>query len=582
MSFLQWTNSWTLIFPLAVLLYYFFRKRYTPMTISSTLFWESFMNETKASPYFEKLQKNALLFLQLLALFLFVLLVMKPYSPATTATGQDIWLVVDTSASMETREGDTTWFETQKTRMRALVDSHEGATFTVVTTGDTPTFVVQNSTNASAVNAAITAIPLQYEAEQLKKTVEFVKAGLPKSGAHVYVLTDAAPRDLITFDQENVAWRVENRPTELGNIAIKQFGVSQLEDETNAIVEIQNDTKEVATGTLEFLDLDGQSLGTTEYEVPANERQIVSAKLPATGSFYEAVLSSEDAFEADNRMTATLYRPVLKVAVDDQIHPTIQKALTAIGADVVTVPTDDLALRPEGELLITSNEELLDDTAHPILLVGRGENEQLEAAGVIEQKKPFSNYVDLSDVYVQAVYEPFPEATTIAAIGEQPFIQQFENGNLAVLASIDQTDWPLHPSYPLFLWAAMEQFSEDAETTGSYFPNDRVTLASQYGEWSIYDRDGEFISDVASDSTMTAPPAPGFYQLTDGDASKHFTVMLEQQEKQLGFEKSYEIGTYEAEGTAEVDRSLVPIGAVLLLLVLLTEWEVQRRRGFTT
>jgi len=582
MSFLQWANSWTLVFPLAVLLYYFFRKRYTPKTISSTLFWESFMNETKASPYFEKLQKNALLVLQLLALFLFVFLVMKPYSPATTATGQENWLVLDTSASMETTTGETSWFESQKTRMKSIVDAREGASFTVVTTGDTPTFVVQNETNASTVKNAIDAIAVTYETEQLKKTIDFVKAGLPKSGAQVYLLSDAAPRDLISFDQQNVSWRIENRPQELENVALKQFGVSPSETGTNAIVEIQNDTKETISGTVEFFDLEEQSLGTADYEIAAAERQIVSATLPASGSFYEAVVSSTDAFQTDNRMTAIVYRPVLKVAVDDQIHPTIQKALSAIGADVVTVPTEDLALRPDGELLITGDEELLADTSHLVLLIGRGDENQLEATGPITQKTPFSNYVDLSDVYVQSVYEGFEEATTIAAIGDQPFIQQFSNGNLAVLADIDQTDWPLHPSYPLFLWAAMEQFSEDAETTGSYFPNDRVTLANQYGDWSIYDRSGEFISDVAADSTMTAPTAPGFYQLTDGDASKHFAVMLEQQEKQLGFEKSVEIGTYAAEGAAEVDRSLVPIGIMLLLLLVLLEWEVQRRRGFTT
>lgn len=582
MNFLQFANIWTLIFPIAVLLYYFFRKRYTPKTISSTLFWESFMNETKASPYFEKLQKNLLLLLQLLALLLFVFLLMKPYLPSSSSANEDIWLVIDTSASMETKSGDSTWFEDQKTRMRAIVNSKEGATFTIVQTGETPAFVVQNETNRQQLTSAIDSLEVTYEAEQLKKTFDFVKAGLPKEGASVYVLTDAASKDLVTFDQENVSWRVENRKETPQNIAIKQFGVSPSEEGTNAIVEIQNDTDEVATGSIDFVTLTDDVVASIDYEVGANERGIVSTVLPSDDSFFKAKLQEQDDYETDNEMTAILYRPVMQVAVDDKVHPTIQKALLAIGADVVTVPTEDLTLRPAGELLVTSDEKLLQDPEHPVLLIGREDKKLQEVTGSIAQKANFSNYVDLSDVYVQSVYPSIESATTIAAIDDKPFIQQLANGNLVVLADIDQTDWPLHPSYPLFLWAAMEQFSEDAETIGSYFPNDRVTLASRYNEWSIYSADESFIGDITPDGSMTVPTRPGFYQVTDGETSKVFAVSLEQHEKQLAIEKSFEIGSYQAGGEKEVQQSLLPIGLLIIFVLLLVEWEVQRRRGFTT
>lgn len=582
MNFLQFANIWTLIFPVAVLLYYFFRKRYTPKTISSTLFWESFMNETKASPYFEKLQKNLLLLLQLLALLLFVFLLMKPYLPSSSSANEDIWLVIDTSASMETKSGDSTWFEDQKTRMKAIVNSNEGATFTIVQTGETPAFVVQNETNRQQLTSAIDSIEVTYEAEQLKKTFDFVKAGLPKEGASVYVLTDAASKDLVTFDQENVSWRVENRKESIDNIAIKQFGVSPSEDGTNAIVEIQNDTDEVATGSIDFVTLSDDVVATIDYEVAANDRGIVSTVLPSDDSFFKAKLQEQDDYETDNEMTAILYRPVMQVAVDDAVHPTIQKALLAIGADVVTVPTEDLSLRPAGELLVTSDESLLEDPEHPVLLIGREDKKLQDVTGSIAQKANFSNYVDLSDVYVQSVYPSIEGATTIAAIDDKPFIQQLANGNLVVLADIDQTDWPLHPSYPLFLWAAMEQFSEDAETIGSYFPNDRVTLASRYNEWSIYSADESFIGDITPDGSMTVPTRPGFYQVTDGETSKVFAVSLEQHEKQLATEKSFEIGSYQAGGEKEVQQSLLPIGLLIIFVLLLLEWEVQRRRGFTT
>ena len=79
MGFDKLINSWTVIFPLVVLLYYFFRKRYETKTISSTLFWEQSMRETKVSPYLKNLQRNALFYLQMAALLLMVFILVAPY-----------------------------------------------------------------------------------------------------------------------------------------------------------------------------------------------------------------------------------------------------------------------------------------------------------------------------------------------------------------------------------------------------------------------------------------------------------------------------------------------------------------------
>ena len=82
MGISNWMNVWTAIFPIAVLLYYFFRKKYETITISSTLYWEQSMRETKVSPYLKNLQRNALFYLQMAALLLFVIF------PAWTFHGQ--------------------------------------------------------------------------------------------------------------------------------------------------------------------------------------------------------------------------------------------------------------------------------------------------------------------------------------------------------------------------------------------------------------------------------------------------------------------------------------------------------------
>ena len=55
MGISNWMNVWTAIFPIAVLLYYFFRKKYETITISSTLYWEHIDERNESLSLFEKL-----------------------------------------------------------------------------------------------------------------------------------------------------------------------------------------------------------------------------------------------------------------------------------------------------------------------------------------------------------------------------------------------------------------------------------------------------------------------------------------------------------------------------------------------
>ena len=126
-------------------------------TVSSTLFWEEIMQETKASPYLKKLQKNALLFLQLAALLLLVFALMKPYITSTKIVGEQIIFVLDTSATMLAGKGQTT-FEQHKETMKQLVKDLDGRRVTLVTTGNQPTVILREETNASTIEKSIDAL----------------------------------------------------------------------------------------------------------------------------------------------------------------------------------------------------------------------------------------------------------------------------------------------------------------------------------------------------------------------------------------------------------------------------------------
>jgi hypothetical protein len=79
-----------------------------------------------------------------------------------------------------------------------------------------------------------------------------------------------------------------------------------------------------------------------------------------------------------------------------------------------------------------------------------------------------------------------------------------------------------------------------------------------------------------------APSQPGVYILKSGLMEKQFAVELEEQEKHIEKGTSFTIGTPSQRGVEEtVKSSLVPWLLLLIVFLLLLEWEVQRRRGFT-
>ena len=148
------------------------------------------------------------------------------------------------------------------------------------------------------------------------------------------------------------------------------------------------------------------------------------------------------------------------------------------------------------------------------------------------------------------------------------------------------TDWPLHPSFPLFLWSSREQMSMNSNNLGTFSPNERKALSlvtdDTAAEWEIFSSKDEYISSFKNGGQFFAPSKPGLYFVKSGQIEKQFAVALEQKEKHIENGTSFTIGNASQDGVHEtVKTSLVPWFLLLIVLLLVIEWEVQRRRGFT-
>ena len=110
--FLSPGSAWALAAPALILVLYLLRRRYLPRQVPSVFLWRKSLKDYAANRPFQRLMKNLLLPLQILAALALALALMRPAMPGGTA-GKTV-LIFDISGSMQAETGGRTRLETAK------------------------------------------------------------------------------------------------------------------------------------------------------------------------------------------------------------------------------------------------------------------------------------------------------------------------------------------------------------------------------------------------------------------------------------------------------------------------------------
>lgn len=538
------------------------------------------MQETRVSPYLKQLQKNALLFLQLLALLLLVLALMNPYVKKSTIVGAQTIFIVDTSATMLAGKEQST-FDAHKKEMLSLVGQLNGRPVTLITTGNTPKAVLQQVTNTKDIEKAIQELEVTYETAQMNKALDVAQAFVGDIPTSIYVFTDALDKKHLPMEKDTVKWIVKGSAKDLKNVAITRFAATTDGQTTMALVQLQNDTDLEQRTTLLLQNAENNKVVSEDITLPPNEAVTKTFKDLPLEDTLTATIAVEDDYTVDNSQTVLLQTTTSKIVVDQSLHQLIQKGFQTINSSVKIIPSLQIADNQKATV-VTNQTALLGKMDKPIVLFGRDDAEKIEAKGEVNTTSDaLFAFSELKDIYVSTVYPGFDSYKTIASVGDHPFIQRSPKGDLVILADIADTDWPLHPSFPLFLWSAEQQLSESIGSLGIFTPNEQRAVALKQGDWSVYSQDDQFLSSITN-GLLTAPMKPGIYTARSEGEEKRLIVQLQAQERVIPKGTSYTLGELKENGKEEIAKaSLVPWLILLILLVLVTEWEVQRRRGFT-
>lgn len=538
------------------------------------------MQETRVSPYLKHLQKNALLYLQLLALLLLVLALINPYMKKSTIVGAQTIFIVDTSATMLAGKEQST-FDAHKKEMQSLVEQLDGRPVTLITTGNSPQAVLQQETNVKTIEQTIQDLHVTYETAQINKALDVAQAFVGDSPTSIYVFTDALDKKQLPMEKESVKWLVHGSAKDLTNVAITRFAATTDGKSTMALVQLQNDTDKEQKLTLTLQNSKGDVLIDEPVSLAATETMSKSFKDLPLMDTVTAKIDVKDDYVIDNIQSVVLQTATSNIVVDQNMHQLIQKGFQAINGNVKIVPPLQLADN-QGATIVTNQTSLLQKMERPIVLFGRDDIEKVDVKGEIKTTSDaLFAFSELNDIYVSALYPPFDDYKTIATVGEKPFIQRTPEGDIIVLADIADTDWPLYPSFPLFLWSVEQQLSESVGSLGIFAPNEQRSVALSQGDWSVYSQDDEFLSTITN-GLLTAPMKPGMYTARSNSEEKRLIVQLQAQERVIEEGTSYTLGELQQNGKEEVSKaSFVPWLILIILSLLVAEWEVQRRRGFT-
>ncbi len=112
--------------PVGIIALYFLKLRRRPVQVPSTLLWKRSLEDLHVNSLFQRLRRNLLLFLQLLAVLLAMLALAGPRIKGTTGQGQRYILAIDNSASMSATDVAPSRLERAKSEAKKVVEAMEG------------------------------------------------------------------------------------------------------------------------------------------------------------------------------------------------------------------------------------------------------------------------------------------------------------------------------------------------------------------------------------------------------------------------------------------------------------------------
>jgi Ca-activated chloride channel homolog len=308
----MWFAGWPLSTLLAVggsvaaltIALYFLKLRRRPITVPFLPMWERLLRDQEASRLFAQLRRWLSLLLHLVMVALLVFALGDPRLSDRWLSGRHIVVLVDASASMQARAGDSTRLEAARSELRKLVEGLAGADrMLVAQLGETALPLSTLTDNRAELNEAVKQVTSADTAANLESGLGFALDALAgRNDPEVVVISDGAFRDdLNALGQRLPLDSVSLRYVPIGasapNVAVTAFAVRRYpldKSRYEVLLSLANQSDEARAVQVTLLG-DGQAIDVSEFHLqPREELPRFYENLGGGNETLEAVVTTPD------------------------------------------------------------------------------------------------------------------------------------------------------------------------------------------------------------------------------------------------------------------------------------------------
>jgi Ca-activated chloride channel family protein len=619
MQWLALQHLWVLAIIPVIIILYLLKRKYENVEISSILLWQQMLRDQEANRPWQKLQRNLLLFLQLLIAILLILALLKPAILVDGVVADHTVLVLDSSGSMLAKEGEATRFELAKQEAGKIIDHlGSGQSLTIIEVGKEPKIHISKTQDKSSLYQALAQIQARPGVGDYRSALSLATAIVNSEsevgliwfgdGDNGHLLS--SPELLrVTSDKFHHAQIGQSRE----NVSIATFVSQKRQDKTEGLIRIDNHGLTESHGRLTIYDDSGDALDDVPFSVQGRGSYTLTfANLPDRNA-YKAELSVEgDGLEEDNQLWSVpfLQGKIKAVLVSAEGNRFLSQSLT-LGDRIYLERMTDLPEKmdesvdlwifdrvvpdklPKGNMLLIS----LNESTEWMTYLGQKEINQ--TTKVTNDKHTLLQYVDWRNVYVSQAtsVEPITGMESLVKAGDNDVLFAGDiNGRKTVLLGFDlhHSDFPLQTGFPIFIQNVVSWLSPTQSLPlASGYPGEHVTLFLTPGAEkrvvTLPHGEKEELSVEATSFLYQIPEQTGLYHLEEirgGEKiDRYFSVSMRESESNIrpyhmvapssvgNEEESTEMSLMEKKGRKDLTFWL----AAMALIFCLVEWVVYHR-----
>lgn len=613
------TNPFNLlwILPVAglIILMYILRLRRRDVIVSSTWLWQQVIRDVQANAPFQKLRRNALMIIQLIAAVLLVLAVSGPYLRGMGLGGRSLALIVDCSASM----GAT---DVRPDRLHsAIADAKKtiggmkpGDQVMLIAAAERPVPLTGFTADRNELLRKLDGITVRQTGTRMTDAVALAAAIISsREASEIHIFSDGAYEPITGIHFGKARVRFHSAGKSAHNVGITGVDYRRNLNGDNKLelfVTVHNFDSAPRTCNI-VLSSGGDIMDAHEETLAAGSEypEIFSLPQPSNPVVVKATLEIKDDLSVDNSATLVLNplksvkallishgNPFLEtgIRVDPGVVLTVampEDKVSTVGYDVVILDGTVPVTLPSGNYFFI-NCIGADCPATPLSSV--------ENQGLLETSRahPILHFVDFGQIHWRNIHtgNPGPGAQEIASAENGAALIAGEKGRARTLWSgfgmnISDGPFPLTVGYPIFISNALRWLAHGEDSSAwQLHAGDAVLLdaPASAGKLTIQKPDGS-LQEISGAKTSAVPyddtSQCGLYVANGANKyQRQFAVNLASySESDIHPRPGLDTGSESAGNTGlkvAIIHDLRPWAAAFLLLLLSVEWWAFHRRVF--